>query len=191
MADDILPIQPRVEAVKARLPQIMAGLDTRRQGPLPETPAAFRLAPATTAEPPQEPARQLLDPSRTQPALLRRFSSSLPVAPPAEIETPTRSSESATGRVRRDVEDIGEKQVEPAQPRVAAGAPGAAYHAETTIVSGVATSTTRGAEPAPLERRHSLALIAPAVPREPVLRKGGIWMTLLIGVGFAALILLR
>ena len=192
MADEILPIQPRIEAVRARLPQITAGLDPRRHGgPLAEPAAAFRLAPPDATEPPRETPRRPLDPALTQHGSLRRFSSSLPVTRPAEIEAPARSNDRALRNMRDEAEDIGEKTLDPLQQRPSSAPPGAAYHAETTQVSSVSHATSRGTDPAPMERRHSLVLMAPAIPREPLLRKGGLWMALLIGAGLAALILLR
>lgn len=196
MPDDIFPVlQPRIEAVKARLPQLAAGLEPRRGAPIPQPPAAFQPI-ATGDQIVEEPiARWPLEPSTPRGAMLRRFSSTLPVAPPPIFEAPARPPRAAQERDPRrdaDIEDIGDPApLPPPTAKIQAAAPGAAYHLETSSTSAVSEATARGAEPPSLERRFALV----ASPQAPVLRvgvrAGGVWLGVLFALGFAVLLLSR
>lgn len=194
MADEFLTIQNRVEAVKARLPQLMTGLDPRQSGQI-RTPAPLFMPGPRVAEPPPDAQRAPLDPALPQAATLRRFSTNLPVAPPAVVEAPERAagSEARSTRLRRgEVEDVGETSAPAPQPtRFPTAGPGAAYHVETSATAAISESGARGADPPSIERRHALVLL-PTSPNLAQRDMGGrLWIVVLIGVSVAALLLLR
>lgn len=192
MVDDILPVQQRIEAVKARLPQLAAGLDPRQASPTRMPPPVFLPAPRQAE--PVETQRAPTDPSFPKAASLRRFSSNLPVAPPAVLELPerTEATDTKSARIRRAATEIdGENASSLQPPRFPAGAPGAAYHVETSATSSVSEDGRIGSDPPPIERRHALVAIPASLGFEQAARGGHLWLTVLIGVALAALLLLR